>query len=127
MNGYSTMEVQAAAKRGRPKKQPLYGHGRFQIGQELSHAQEYGRDAHYEMVLSIMRWFWYTEKLSVAVISVKDAKDVRLLMESIYRKSCEKNVSDRNWPNVLELIYKPRIDKFFAMHGAALSELNLIS
>lgn len=119
--------AQAARKRGRPKKQPLYAHDRFKIGQKLEKKREYGMDAHYEMVLTIMRWFWYEEKLSVSLTHVSDATDVRKLLESIYRKDCESTVPDSQWPNVLELVYRPKIERFFEKHGAALSELNLIS
>jgi hypothetical protein len=121
------MEMAAKTKRGRPKKEPLYGVGRFSLGSVVDRPFPYGQDAGYEVAMKIMRWFWYTEKITVGVGVVANARDARMLMESVYRKTCEGTVSDRNWPSVLELIYTPKISKFFDLHRAELSDLNLIS
>lgn len=122
--------VTVNAKTGEPKKQkPVpYGRERFSVSSKphnRNHA--FGRDVWFEVALEIVRWFWYEEKILITLGVVINSVDVRAMMESIYRVHVDKTVSERNWPSVLELVYKPKIDRFFEMHRNRLSELNLVT
>lgn len=126
-NGYAPPQSVGKVREKKKKIIP-YGHDRFRIGSKphnRNHA--YGRDVWFEVAQEIVRWFWYEEKILVTLGVVLNSVDVRALVESIYRVYCQGTVSDRNWPSVLEMIYKPKIERFFEKHRGRLSELNLVT
>lgn len=101
-------------------------HGRFCVSKRVFSADRpYGQEQGFEVALMIERWFWYREGYRAMCVPPRTSADAISLMKSIYRGICKKQVGDDAWPNVLELVYWPRINEFVEMHKAELSSLNL--